>query len=159
MECPCQSGNEFSLCCEPYLAGKKQPSTAEQLMRARYTAFTRVDMDFVNATHDPKTRKDLDTEANRQWAERAQWQGLEIVETSGGGPDDEQGTVEFKATFDLGKGSETHHELSQFVKRNGQWFFSDGKNPKVKTVERNDKVGRNDPCPCGSGKKFKKCCG
>jgi uncharacterized protein YecA (UPF0149 family) len=23
----------------------------------------------------------------------------------------------------------------------------------------NPKVGRNDPCPCGSGKKFKKCCG
>jgi len=26
-------------------------------------------------------------------------------------------------------------------------------------VRAEDKVGRNDPCPCGSGKKFKKCCG
>jgi len=27
------------------------------------------------------------------------------------------------------------------------------------TVRDEDKVGRNDPCPCGSGKKYKKCCG
>lgn len=27
------------------------------------------------------------------------------------------------------------------------------------TIGRREKVGRNDPCPCGSGKKFKKCCG
>jgi uncharacterized protein YchJ len=26
-------------------------------------------------------------------------------------------------------------------------------------IRNDDKVGRNDPCPCGSGKKFKKCCG
>ncbi|PJC67711.1 MAG: YecA family protein, partial [Zetaproteobacteria bacterium CG_4_8_14_3_um_filter_59_5] len=31
---------------------------------------------------------------------------------------------------------------------------------KARTVRRElAKVGRNDPCPCGSGKKFKKCCG
>lgn len=30
---------------------------------------------------------------------------------------------------------------------------------KTKTVVKEDKIGRNDPCPCGSGKKFKKCCG
>jgi preprotein translocase subunit SecA len=29
----------------------------------------------------------------------------------------------------------------------------------VQTVKRSRKVGRNEPCPCGSGKKFKKCCG
>lgn len=30
---------------------------------------------------------------------------------------------------------------------------------KSKTVVKEEKVGRNDPCPCGSGKKYKKCCG
>lgn len=30
---------------------------------------------------------------------------------------------------------------------------------KTKTIIKEKKVGRNDPCPCGSGKKFKKCCG
>jgi uncharacterized protein len=28
-----------------------------------------------------------------------------------------------------------------------------------KTVVKKEKIGRNDPCPCGSGKKYKKCCG
>ncbi|MDZ7721286.1 MAG: SEC-C metal-binding domain-containing protein [candidate division KSB1 bacterium] len=31
--------------------------------------------------------------------------------------------------------------------------------PSVKTVVKNTNVGRNDPCPCGSGKKYKNCCG
>jgi preprotein translocase subunit SecA len=32
--------------------------------------------------------------------------------------------------------------------------------PMATTVSRTEeKVGRNDPCPCGSGKKYKKCCG
>ena len=32
--------------------------------------------------------------------------------------------------------------------------------PAPATVRRTaEKVGRNDPCPCGSGKKYKKCCG
>ncbi|MCX6761816.1 MAG: preprotein translocase subunit SecA, partial [Candidatus Moranbacteria bacterium] len=31
--------------------------------------------------------------------------------------------------------------------------------PKQKPIINNDKIGRNDPCPCGSGKKYKKCCG
>jgi preprotein translocase subunit SecA len=41
-------------------------------------------------------------------------------------------------------------------------FFSGGESEpaKKKPVKRaKKKVGRNDPCPCGSGKKYKKCCG
>ncbi|HDZ20727.1 MAG TPA: hypothetical protein ENH80_11455 [Phycisphaerae bacterium] len=35
-----------------------------------------------------------------------------------------------------------------------------GPEPKVETIRRDvQKVGRNEPCPCGSGKKYKKCCG
>lgn len=31
--------------------------------------------------------------------------------------------------------------------------------PPVETIHAEKTVGRNDPCPCGSGKKYKKCCG
>ena len=31
--------------------------------------------------------------------------------------------------------------------------------PSTQPVKKTTKVGRNDPCPCGSGKKYKKCCG
>ena len=30
---------------------------------------------------------------------------------------------------------------------------------KSRTIVKGQKIGRNDPCPCGSGKKYKKCCG
>jgi SEC-C motif domain protein len=159
MQCPCQSGKPFNRCCEPIITGKKLAETAEQLMRARYTAYTHIAMDFIEKTHDPKTRKKFDSEDNRRWAETTQWKGLEILETKQGGIDEEVGTVEFKAMFMTDEGLQVHHEFSQFRKEDGIWYFSDGKPPERTVVRSEAKVGRNDPCPCGSGKKYKKCCG
>lgn len=160
MECPCQSGAKYSQCCEPLIKGKKQAATAEQLMRARYTAYTQIEMDFIERTHDPKSRVDIDMQGSREWAESTNWQGLEIVESKQGGPDDESGTVEFKATFLTDEGPQIHHELSLFRKQDGVWYYHDSIQPKGQTVVRSQpKVGRNDLCPCGSGKKYKKCCG
>ena len=160
MQCPCQSGTIFNQCCEPILEGKRLAETAEQLMRARYTAYTQVNMDFIEKTHDPETKSDIDMESSREWAESTNWTGLEIIETQQGGVNDEQGTVQFKAMFETEEGPQHHQELSQFTKRDGIWFFTDATDPTVQTFVRSGpKVGRNDPCPCGSGKKYKKCCG
>jgi len=129
-------------------------------MRARYTAYTQVEMDFIKQTHDPKTRAELDMAESRQWAETTEWTGLDIVETKQGGVDDEFGTVEFKATFETDQGTQVHHELSAFGKKDGIWYYVDSALPKGQTIVRaQPKVGRNDPCQCGSGKKYKKCCG
>jgi len=39
-------------------------------------------------------------------------------------------------------------------------FFNKNAAPSFEGPDRKErKVGRNDPCPCGSGKKYKKCCG
>ena len=159
MECPCQSGRKYSKCCQPLLNGKKQAETAEQLMRARYTAYSQIEMDFIEKTHDPKTNKDIDMQGSQEWAESTNWQGLEIVETKQGGVDDEVGTVEFKATFLTEEGSQIHHELSYFRKQDGVWYYSDSTNPNRTLVRESPKVGRNEPCSCGSKKKYKKCCG
>lgn len=158
MECPCQSGVTYSQCCELLIKGKKQAETPEQLMRARYTAYTKIEMDFIQQTHDPKTNQDIDMQGSREWAETTKWDGLEIVETQQGGVDDEVGTVEFKATFLTDEGPQIHHELSHFHKREGVWYYSDSSQLNRPVVRASPKVGRNDPCPCGSGKKYKKCC-
>ena len=50
-------------------------------MRARYTAYTQIEMDFIEKTHDPKTNKDIDMRGSQEWAESTNWQGLEIVKT------------------------------------------------------------------------------
>ena len=50
-------------------------------------------------------------------------------------------------------------ERAEFEKLDGEWRFIDGHIFGPAPVKREEpKIGRNDPCPCGSGKKFKKCC-
>lgn len=159
MLCPCSSQNQYNECCEPIIEGQVA-ETAEKLMRARYTAYTQVNMDFIEKTHDPATRKKTNMEENRAWAEQTQWKGLEIVNTEKGEAGDNWGKVEFKAKFESGGEPGAHHEVSEFNKKEGKWFFTNGKAPEsFQIVNTEPKVGRNDPCVCGSGKKYKKCCG
>ena len=161
MQCPCESGETYKTCCEPFIKGEKEAATAEQMMRSRYSAYTQVEMDYIERTHDPKTRDETDMDANREWAESTKWTGLEILETKQGGVGDEVGTVTFKAKFETEEGIQDHQELSLFRKNEGKWYFVDSSDPTKKqpSVRSEPKVGRNDPCPCGSGKKYKKCCG
>jgi SEC-C motif-containing protein len=68
--------------------------------------------------------------------------------------------VEFIARYVEKGQTVNHHEIAQFRREEGFWYFYDGQAPKPRTIKRETpKVGRNAPCPCGSGKKFKKCCG
>lgn len=159
MLCPCSSQNEFSQCCEPILLGE-EAKTAEALMRARYTAYTQVNMDFIQKSHDPATLKKVDMRENQAWAEQTEWISLDIINTENGLEEDEWGKVEFKAEFSAAGEKGVHHEVSEFNKKNGRWFFTTGQQPEsFQIVNTEPKVGRNDPCICGSGKKFKKCCG
>jgi SEC-C motif-containing protein len=158
--CPCGSKVPYDQCCGPILAGEAQAPTARALMSARYTAFTTGDIDFLGRSLHPDHRHDHDALATRRWAESADWIGLEIVATEGGGEEDENGEVEFIATFKEKGMVRRHHERSRFTRQDGQWFFVDGDVVVPKTqVNTGPKVGRNDPCPCGSGRKYKKCCG
>jgi len=157
-ECPCGSGNDYAACCEPIVTGAKPAETAEQLMRARYTAHAKVEIDFLYESTDPAHRQGYDHEGTRAWAAKSEWHGLEILDTIQGGPGDEEGQVEFIASFRDKNGLRRHHELAQFKREDGKWYFVDGSMVKTQPLSVT-KIGRNDPCTCGSGKKFKKCCG
>lgn len=95
--CPCGSGTAFSACCEPIINGARTAETAEQLMRARYTAYVTAAMDFLFSSTHPGHRKDYDHTGTKAWAENSEWLGLEIIGTTRGGPDDAEGEVEFIA--------------------------------------------------------------
>jgi SEC-C motif-containing protein len=157
-DCPCGSGQKHSACCAPYLAGAPAP-TAVALMRSRYTAYVLGKVDYIVGTHDPKTSGDVDPEATRKWSEETRWTGLEIISTDKGGANDEEGIVEFVATGETGGKGFAHRERSTFKKLDGRWFFIDGVTPKQSPVTAQALPGRNDPCHCGSGKKFKRCHG
>ena len=156
--CPCGSGRAHEECCEPVIAGTRAAETAEQLMRARYSAYVAVRTDFLFETNHPDHRKDYDHEATRTWAESAEWEGLEIVQCDKGGVEDSTGEVEFIARFREKGVLREHHELAHFKKEQGSWYFTEGSMVRPKPMV-STKIGRNDPCPCGSGAKHKKCCG
>jgi SEC-C motif domain protein len=157
--CPCGSGLAFGDCCGPYISGKAKPATALALMRSRYAAYAKKAVDYIIDTCLIDDEHDIDEEATRRWSEKSTWLGLSILGTEKGGPSDEEGMVEFKATFVMDGLRETHHEKASFVKKDGAWLFADGEIIPETIVREGPKIGRNDPCPCGSGKKYKKCCG
>ncbi|WP_373819152.1 YchJ family protein [Glaesserella sp.] len=147
--CPCQSGKRYSDCCQPFHLGSALPETAEQLMRSRYAAYTQVNIVYLVATTVPSQQKLLNQDAMEQWGRTTQWAGLEILSHQ---PNlsKNHSTVEFNALFHTEEGRQTHHELSLFVRIDGRWYFVDPTVPRP---------SQKQPCICGSGKKFKHCCG
>ena len=157
-QCPCGSSQDYDACCGPIIGGDAAP-TAEALMRSRYTAFSQGNVGHLVATMAPESSADFDALEAESTAAQSEWQGLDVRGVVDGGSDDDTGTVEFVARFTLKGEPRVHHELTACRREKGRWVCVGGEvNPKQppRTV---DKVGRNDPCPCGSGKKFKKCCG
>ncbi len=142
--CPCGSGATLSACCGRYHAGEPAP-TPEALMRSRYGAFALNLTDYLLATWHPSTRPaSLAPDATTQWVR------LEVLDRD---ERDDTGRVHFRATFREGRRWAVLEEASRFVREAGRWYYLDG-TPSVTRL----KPGRNDPCPCGSGKKGKACC-
>ena len=158
--CPCNSGKTYGECCGPVIAGVARAETAEALMRARYSAYAAGEVGFLRASMTDESQAEFDEKESRAWVESARWHGLEIISTERGGPDDDEGVVEFRALYTANGEFCNHHERSRFVKSGGEWRFADGDFvPDRPMVRETPRIGRNDPCPCGSGKKYKKCCG
>lgn len=148
--CPCGNDRPLEACCGPYLDGAKHPETAEELMRSRFTAYATGNIDYVCDTEENPQRKTIEN-----WAKSTQFKRLRVLSSEAGGKGDETGTVTFEADFETKGETGTHRETSQFRKQEGRWVFFRGQHNPLRT---GPKVGRNDACPCGSGKKFKKCC-
>lgn len=155
--CPCCTGRPYSACCEPVIKSALAPS-ALKLMRSRFTAYHNGQAEYLLETTHQKTRLHHQLNDIAQWSEENTWTKLEIMGVEHGNKNDQRGTVEFKAYYqDKNDKEQVHHEKSTFLKEGVQWFYLDGIiNPKQKVELK--RISRNDPCPCGSGKKHKKCC-
>ncbi len=153
--CECGSGNDYLGCCGQYHQKMAVASTVEALMRARYCAYVREYNEYLNNTWHVSTRPKDSINHNPELV----WRGLEIIEVAGGGECDSQGEVEFVARYTVSGRPEALHERSRFVREAGQWFYVDGEDLPPLAAVSDGKIARNGPCPCGSGKKYKKCCG
>lgn len=153
--CPCTSGRPLDECCLPLIDGAPAPS-AEALMRSRYAAFVLGRLDHLDRTLAPEKRDDVDHAEVEASSREAEGLGLEVRTAEQDGDD---ATVEYVARFRLHGQQIAHHELARFRRDGDGWLYVDGEvNPK-QAPRVVAKVGRNDPCPCGSGQKYKKCCG
>ncbi len=151
-QCYCGSGRFYEDCCGPLLAGTRSAATAEELMRSRYTAYAGKNVSYLLQSWHPSTRPQAMDPCTIP-----SWQGLRILNTQQGRRGDQQGMVEFRALYEKKHSVAVLQERSRFVCENGCWFYVDGEliDP---VVARPGGTGRNAPCPCGSGKKHKKCC-
>ena len=146
--CPCGSGLCLGDCCLPLISGRAAAVSALALMRSRYTAYVLGRVDYLSASWHPATRpQQLELGGNIEWL------GLEVLSCKAGLEGDTKGSVEFVARYQQQDRKGQAHENSRFVREQGVWLYLDG---DLKTAAV---TGRNDPCTCGSGKKFKKCCG
>ena len=124
--CPCGSGLTYADCCEPIISEKKEAITAQQLMRSRYTAFTKANVDYLMRSHSAKTRPVKDRKSIEKWAKSVNWMGLTIIQTQAGEASDEVGYVEFKALYLENGQPQQIHEKSLFQRENGKWVYVSG---------------------------------
>jgi len=156
--CPCGSGRAYSACCELYIRGKAKAPTAEALMRSRYSAYVEHEIDYIINTCVRRGEEDIDYKSTSDWSRQSKWLGLKIISTAKGGITDNEGTVEFEATYEKDGLRDIHHETGKFKKEKDEWLYVEGRISPTTIVRSAPKTGRNDPCPCGSGKKYKHCC-
>lgn len=161
--CPCGSNLVYSACCAPLHQNTPAPD-AESLMRSRYCAFCLGKIDYLLATLAPQSRQPTDAQVLQQTVAQTRWLALQVLSS---GEDTGGAWVEFvvfyqnlfpkgvsaQNSFQGGGADGQLHERSRFIQQDGRWYYLDG------NILAPVKWSRNDPCWCGSGKKFKKCCG
>ncbi len=151
--CGCGSGRPGTRCCAPIIAGERPAETAEQLMRSRFVAYASGQTDYLLTSWHSSTRP-----AQLQLPLDIFWRRLQVLSTEpGASADGDSAWVEFKAVYQQQGMVGFMHERSRFVREQGAWRYIDGEPLNSEPVAMNT-LKRNDPCFCGSGKKFKKCC-
>ena len=118
--CYCGNSISFQDCCEPYIKGIKNATTAEVLMRSRYSAFAVGAADYlVNTTHISKRRYHNKRDI-LAWSQANKWLKLEVLAST-------ETTLTFKAYYlDENLKAQVHYENSTFKLENGLWFYVDG---------------------------------
>lgn len=146
--CPCCSGNSFSSCCERVFKDHTKAANPLMLMRSRYTAFV-----LGNTSHLLATWDDICKPPSLPIDEYCKWLKLEILEAPAVSDNDDSGYVYFKACFIENNTLVTLLEKSRFIRKNEKWYYQDGETEIEKSC-----IPLKSQCPCGSGRKFKRCC-
>jgi len=125
--CPCGSKQNYADCCGAIINGKREAVTCLELMKSRYSAYTKADINYLILSHHSKTRPTAkERNGIKQWAESVRWMQLIIVNTRNGTATDNEGHVEFKALYFEDGQIQQIHEKSLFQRENGKWIYVSG---------------------------------
>lgn len=128
-------------------------------MRSRYTAYVRGDAGYLHRTSAGEALIRFDHADAENAFKSTEWLGLEVRKIEAGGALDAVGHVTFTARFRQSGRIHALSERSEFRRIDGAWRYTNGEADVETTRPPALSVGRNNPCPCGSGKKYKKCHG
>ncbi len=123
--CPCGKDKSYEKCCGLYIEGDNAAPTAEALMRSRYTAYTKANIDYIQATMQGKAAMGFDPTEARQWAKTVKWKGLKVLRTFPHETDSNRTYVEFVATYMLENKIHKLTEVSEFQLIEGKWYYID----------------------------------
>ncbi|WP_229401660.1 YchJ family protein [Micromonospora okii] len=118
--CPCGTGQPYPQCCGRLHRGEADATSAEALMRARFSAFAVGDADYLLRSWHPTTRP-----ARLRLDPGQRWTRLEILGTERGGLLDNAGTVAFRAHYREAGAPGTLTEHSRFTREDGRWVYLD----------------------------------
>lgn len=135
---------------------EKWPKTPRELLEKRYSAFVSQNVDFILESHHQETKEQVSRKSIEEWSQNSKWHGFKVFDEKVEG---DRAYIDFSVSYEMGAEKVDQREVAEFRNEGGRWYYYDSEFPKPQTLKREgDKTGRNDPCPCGSGKKFKKCC-
>lgn len=112
--------------------------TPKELMKSRYQAFVSRDWSYLVDTSVDQQLDEL------QDSPPIEWLKLDVINAF-------KNKVEFKAYYRINGQVELLHETSTFIEVDNKWKYQNGE-------LFNTQISKNEPCPCGSTKKFKRCC-
>ena len=125
--CPCASNKPFQECCDIFISGAHLPSTPEQLMRSRYTAYVLGNIDYIANTMCGVAANHFNVDSIKIWVEKITWLGLKVLKSN---MHQNKGFVEFIASYEKNNKKQKIHEISQFSLIDGKWYYVSGKNPR-----------------------------
>lgn len=117
MQCPCNPNKKYSDCCQKAHQNINSVSSAEVLMRSRYSAFVLANIEYLQKSHHTSTRPSKPEKREiEKWTKSVNWLKLEVLNST-------EDTVEFKAFFMENGAVNIIHENSKFCKENGIWVY------------------------------------
>lgn len=151
-QCYCGNNIAFAACCQPLVLGKQLATSPEALMRSRFCAYVVQNYAYILATYGPQQSNNLSLNTIAEGANNTRWLRLDVFKST---QKSSAGTVEFSAYYQVDQQFYVMHETSEFIKQNGQWYYTRGSMHKDSGPYTQQ---RNAQCLCGSGNKYKKCC-